>query len=174
MPLSPEQIIAVGRHARMMAELHGEDEISPARIRSSTRHLGRGRSVRANPDSAATIEDLVLSGHALEEIQRLLDWARYRDEIVAMGPLHGKGGKGTGICALFSGPPGTGKTLAAHVIADSLGMDLYQVELSSIVDKYIGETEKNLEKVFAEAESLNAVLFFDEADALFGSALRGA
>ena len=111
----------------------------------------------------------MLSGHALEEIRRLLDWARYRDEIVAMGPLHGKGGKGTGICALFSGPPGTGKTLAAHVIADSLGMDLYQVELSSIVDKYIGETEKNLEKVFAEAESLNAVLFFDEADALFGS-----
>jgi DNA polymerase III delta prime subunit len=169
MPLSPEQIIAVGRHARMMAELHGEDEITPARIRNSTRQLGRGRSVRANPGASATLDDLVLSGHALEEIRRLLNWARYRDEIVAMGPLHGKGGKGTGICALFSGPPGTGKTLAAHVIADSLGMDLYQVELSGIVDKYIGETEKNLEKVFAEAESLNAVLFFDEADALFGS-----
>ena len=86
-----------------------------------------------------------------------------------MGPLHGKGGKGIGICALFSGPPGTGKTLAAHVVADSLGMDLYQVDLSSIVDKYIGETEKNLERVFVEAEATNAVLFFDEADALFGS-----
>jgi DNA polymerase III delta prime subunit len=169
MPLSPEQIVAVGRHARMMTELSGDDVITAGRIRTSVRQLGRGRAVRANPGASATMDDLVLSGHALDEIRRLLDWALYRDDIVAMGPLHGKGGKGTGICALFSGPPGTGKTLAAHVIADSLGMDLYQVELSSIVDKYIGETEKNLEKVFAEAESMNAVLFFDEADALFGS-----
>ncbi|MDT4945974.1 MAG: hypothetical protein QOH14_2707 [Pseudonocardiales bacterium] len=169
MPLSPEQIVAVGRHARQMAELHGEDGIGTERIRNSVRQLGRGRSIRANPSASVTMDDLVLSGHALEEIERLLDWARYRDEVIALGPVHGKGGKGTGICALFSGPPGTGKTLAAHVIADSLGMDLYQVELASIVDKYIGETEKNLEKVFAEAESMNAVLFFDEADSLFGS-----
>ncbi|HEY2273333.1 MAG TPA: ATP-binding protein [Jatrophihabitantaceae bacterium] len=169
MPLSPEQIVAVSRHADRMARLHGEDTVSIDRIRHSVRQLGRGRVVRANPDASATLDDLVLSGHALDEIRRLLDWARYRDEVIALGPLHGKGGKGTGICALFAGPPGTGKTLAAHVIADSLGMDLYQVELSSIVDKYIGETEKNLEKVFAEAEAINAVLFFDEADALFGS-----
>src|SRR5690606_10120335 len=81
----------------------------------------------------------------------------------------GKGGKGTGIAALFSGSPGTGKTLAAHVVADALGMDLFQVELSSVVDTYIGETEKNLERIFNQAEQLNAVLFFDEADALFGS-----
>ncbi|MFC6344807.1 ATP-binding protein, partial [Nocardioides hankookensis] len=126
-------------------------------------------SVRANAGSSVTLDDLVLPAAALSEVQRLLDWARYRDEVTAMGPLHGKGGKGIGICALFSGPPGTGKTLAAHVVADSLGMDLYQVDLSSIVDKYIGETEKNLERVFVEAEATNAVLFFDEADALFGS-----
>jgi hypothetical protein len=169
MPLTPEQIVSVAAHARAMARLHGEDGVGPQRIRTSTRQLGRGRAVRADPGTSVTIDDLILSGHAHTEIARLLDWARYRDEIVALGALYGKGGKGTGICALFSGPPGTGKTLAAHVIADSLGMDLYQVELSSIVDKYIGETEKNLEKVFAEAESLNAVLFFDEADALFGS-----
>jgi hypothetical protein len=167
--LGPEQIITVGRHARQMAALHGETEIGLDRIRSSARQIGRGRAVRANPDASATIEDLILPPRALEEIGRLLDWARYRDEIVAIGQLHGKGGKGIGICALFTGPPGTGKTLAAHVIADSLAMDLYQVELSSVVDKYIGETEKNLEKVFEDAESMNAVLFFDEADALFGS-----
>jgi AAA+ superfamily predicted ATPase len=169
MRLTPEQIVSVAEHAKAMAHLHGETAISAERIRTSTRQLGRGRAVRADPGTAVTLDDLILSGHARAEIARLLDWARYRDEIVALGALYGKGGKGTGICALFSGPPGTGKTLAAHVIADSLGMDLYQVELSSIVDKYIGETEKNLEKVFAEAESLNAVLFFDEADALFGS-----
>jgi DNA polymerase III delta prime subunit len=169
MPLSPEQIVTVARHARQMAELHGESGVSTERIRTSVRQFGRGRSIRSNPAASASLDDLVLSGHALEEIQRLLDWARFRDEVIGLGPLHGKGGKGTGICALFSGPPGTGKTLAAHVIADSLGMDLYQIELSSIVDKYIGETEKNLEKVFTEAESMHAVLFFDEADSLFGS-----
>ncbi|MDT4894231.1 MAG: hypothetical protein QOE97_3266 [Pseudonocardiales bacterium] len=169
MPLSPEQIAAVGRHARQMSQLYGEDGIGTDRIRNSVRQLGRGRAIRANPSASVTLDDLVLSGQALAEIERLLDWARYRDEVTALGPLHGKGGKGTGICALFTGPPGTGKTLAAHVVADSLGMDLYQVELSTIVDKYIGETEKNLEKVFGEAESMNAVLFFDEADSLFGS-----
>ena len=169
LPLSPEQITSVANHAKAMAALYGEPEVTASRVRTSTRQLGRGRSVRADPGASVTIDDLILSGHARAEIARLLDWARYRDEIIALGDLYGKGGKGTGICALFSGPPGTGKTLAAHVIADSLGMDLYQVELSTIVDKYIGETEKNLEKVFAEAESLNAVLFFDEADALFGS-----
>jgi hypothetical protein len=169
MPLSPEQIAIVGRHAATSAALHGEDGVSAERVRHSARELSRGRSVRANAGSSVTLDDLVLPAAALGEVQRLLDWARYRDEVTAMGPLHGKGGKGVGICALFSGPPGTGKTLAAHVVADSLGMDLYQVDLSSIVDKYIGETEKNLERVFVEAEATNAVLFFDEADALFGS-----
>ncbi|KQW53450.1 hypothetical protein ASC77_03980 [Nocardioides sp. Root1257] len=169
MPLSPEQIAIVGRHATTTATLHGENGVSAERVRHSARELSRGRSVRANAGSSVTLDDLVLPAAALSEVQRLLDWARYRDEVTAMGPLHGKGGKGIGICALFSGPPGTGKTLAAHVVADSLGMDLYQVDLSSIVDKYIGETEKNLERVFVEAEATNAVLFFDEADALFGS-----
>lgn len=165
----PEQIVSVGRHARQMARLHGEPDVDLGRIRSSARHLGRGRALRTNPDAAVGIDDLVLPEHALGEIRRLLDWGRYRDEVIGLGPVHGRGGKGTGICALFTGPPGTGKTLAAHVVADSLGMDLYQVELAGVVDKYIGETEKNLEQVFAIAESTNAVLFFDEADALFGS-----
>ncbi len=167
--LGPEQILAVGRHARQMAALHGEADITLERVRSSARQLGRGRSTRADPDATTTLDDLVLPPHALAEIERMLDWARYRDEVVPLGSLYGRAGKGTGICALFSGPPGTGKTLAAHVIADSLAMDLFQVELSTVVDKYIGETEKNLERVFQEAEAMNAILFFDEADALFGS-----
>ena len=86
--------------------------------------------------------------------------------MTTVGPLRGHG---AGICALFSGGPGTGKTLAAHVIADALALDLHQVDLAGVVSKYIGETEKNLERVFATAESMNALLFFDEADALFGS-----
>ena len=73
-----------------------------------------------------------------------------------------------GLNVLFTGPPGTGKTLAASVIANELGLELYKIDLSTIVSKYIGETEKNLSKIFSEAESSNAILFFDEADSLFG------
>lgn len=169
MPLRPDQIATVADHARRTAAVHGEATVSVERVRDSARQLSRGKAVRANAGSAVSLDDLMLPDAAVAEFTRLIDWARYRDQVAAMGALYGKGGKGTGICALFSGPPGTGKTLAAHVIADTLGMDLYQVDLSTIVDKYIGETEKNLEKAFAEAEATNAVLFFDEADALFGS-----
>jgi SpoVK/Ycf46/Vps4 family AAA+-type ATPase len=73
-----------------------------------------------------------------------------------------------GVTVLFAGPPGTGKTMAAEIITAELGLDLYKIELSTIVSKYIGETEKNLEKIFQEAQSSNAILFFDEADAIFG------
>jgi SpoVK/Ycf46/Vps4 family AAA+-type ATPase len=73
-----------------------------------------------------------------------------------------------GVTLLFAGPPGTGKTMAAEIIAGELGLDLFKIDLSTIVSKYIGETEKNLERIFTEAESSNAILFFDEADALFG------
>jgi SpoVK/Ycf46/Vps4 family AAA+-type ATPase len=76
--------------------------------------------------------------------------------------------RGKAISALFSGPSGTGKTMAAEVLAHDLQLDLYKVDLSGVVSKYIGETEKNLAKIFAEAETGNAILFFDEADALFG------
>ena len=69
---------------------------------------------------------------------------------------------------LFAGPSGTGKTMAAEVIASDLALDLYKIDLSAVVSKYIGETEKNLARIFAEAERRNAILFFDEADALFG------
>jgi SpoVK/Ycf46/Vps4 family AAA+-type ATPase len=78
------------------------------------------------------------------------------------------GGRGDGITALFAGPSGTGKTLCAEVVAGELGLDLHTVDLATVVDKYIGETEKNLDRIFAEAEQVNTVLFFDEADALFG------
>jgi SpoVK/Ycf46/Vps4 family AAA+-type ATPase len=74
----------------------------------------------------------------------------------------------TGVVALFAGPSGTGKTLAAEVVAGELGLDLYKVDLSAVVSKYIGETEKNLERIFGAAAAGDLVLFFDEADALFG------
>lgn len=75
---------------------------------------------------------------------------------------------GKGLNVLFAGPSGTGKTMAADVMAGELGLELYKIDLSSVVSKYIGETEKNLARIFTEAETSNAILFFDEADALFG------
>src|SRR5262249_50635455 len=79
-----------------------------------------------------------------------------------------KGARGLGISALFAGASGTGKTMAAEVLANELRLDLYRIDLSQIVSKYIGETEKNLRRVFDAAEEGGAILLFDEADALFG------
>lgn len=82
--------------------------------------------------------------------------------------LRAHAGPGSGTAALFTGPSGTGKTMAAGILAGSLGLELYRVDLAGVVSKYIGETEKNLARVFAAAAATDAVLFFDEADALFG------
>jgi SpoVK/Ycf46/Vps4 family AAA+-type ATPase len=82
--------------------------------------------------------------------------------------LGGRAISGRGVSALFAGPSGTGKTMAAEIVAHDLGQEAYRIDLSALVSKYIGETEKNLSKVFDAAEHSNAVLFFDEADALFG------
>ena len=169
--MTPEEISAVGRRAEADAARAGRTATSDD-VRRAARRLGERARTRAcarsgTPGDARTT--WCCPAHTRREVERLIGWARDRDEVLALGELQGKGGKGTGICALFSGSPGTGKTLAAHVVADSLGMDLFQVDLSGVVDKYIGETEKNLERVFTQAESLNAVLFFDEADSLFGS-----
>jgi SpoVK/Ycf46/Vps4 family AAA+-type ATPase len=94
--------------------------------------------------------------------------ARYRTRSVVYQEWGFSPLPSTGVVALFSGPSGTGKTLAAEIVAGQLGLDLYKVDLSSVVSKYIGETEKNLEKIFGAASAGDLVLFFDEADALFG------
>lgn len=78
------------------------------------------------------------------------------------------GGRGRGVVALFAGESGTGKTMSAEVVAAEIGVDLYVVDLSTVVDKYVGETEKNLERIFTEAAGVHGVLLFDEADAVFG------
>src|SRR5690606_31592589 len=84
-----------------------------------------------------------------------------------VGPAFGKPGRG--VRALFSGSSGTGKTLAARILATELGMDLYRVDLSAVVNKYIGETEKNLHRVLSRAEELDVILLLDEGDSLLGS-----
>jgi hypothetical protein len=166
--LTPEEIAQTSGYAAVIAASR-EEQLSVESAREAARRLSVDMVGARHAQGAPTFDDLVLPPPVLGTLQELVGWARHRDEVLGQGPLAGKGDKGRGIAALFSGSPGTGKTLAAHVIAAELGLDLHTVELSSIVDKYIGETEKNLERVFDEAESLNVLLFFDEADALFGA-----
>ncbi len=113
-------------------------------------------------------DDIVLPADALEQLREVCRQAVHRPLVLGQWGFERKLSYGKGLNVLFSGPPGTGKTLAAEVIARDLGLDLYQIDLSRVVSKYIGETEKNLDKIFTEARTSNAILLFDEADALFG------
>ena len=111
-------------------------------------------------------EDLVLSPEVMEDIDHIIGWMRYGEE--AMGAWGLARVVKPGYRALFHGPPGTGKTLTASLIGGACGVDVYRIDLSMMVSKYIGETEKNLAGVFDQAAHRNWILFFDEADALFG------
>ncbi len=113
-------------------------------------------------------KDIILPYDQMRLLEEICDHARYRHIVYGEWGFDKKLSSGKGLSALFSGPPGTGKTMAAEVMANELGLDLYKIDLSQVVSKYIGETEKNLDKIFQEAGTSNAVLFFDEADALFG------
>jgi hypothetical protein len=123
-----------------------------------------GRRVEAKVTSA----DLVLPRDVLDQIERIKQQVRYRSIVYNEWGLAERISRGLGISALFAGESGTGKTLAAEVIAAELGLDLYRIDLSGVVSKYIGETEKNLCRVFDAAERGGTILCFDEADALFG------
>ncbi|WP_370378883.1 ATP-binding protein [Catenulispora sp. GAS73] len=157
-PLSREQL-------RLVAAACGGD---PARIGDAVRRLAGGHldglAVRVRP--RRTMADLVLPADETARLRELTARCRGRGVVYrewGFLPLPSRG-----VVALFSGPSGTGKTLAAEVVAGELGLDLYKVDLSSVVSKYIGETEQNLERIFQAAAAGDLVLFFDEADALFG------
>jgi SpoVK/Ycf46/Vps4 family AAA+-type ATPase len=115
-----------------------------------------------------TWDDIVLPEDQMAQLRELLDQVRHRNLVYDSWGFGGKLAMGKGLSILFAGPPGTGKTMAADVLAHALGLNLYKIDLSTVVSKYIGETEKNLARIFAEAMTSNAILFFDEADALFG------
>jgi SpoVK/Ycf46/Vps4 family AAA+-type ATPase len=115
-----------------------------------------------------TWDDIVLPQDQLDSVIELMARIRQRRTVYEQWGFAAKVGKGLGVSALFSGPPGTGKTMVAGLIAKDLGLELYQVDLSRIVSKWIGETEQNLAALFDAAEAGHAILLFDEADSLFG------
>jgi hypothetical protein len=113
-------------------------------------------------------DDLVLPSDQLGQLHELCARVRHRQVVYEVWGFGRKLAHGRGLHVLFAGPPGTGKTMAAAVIANELGLELFRIDLAQVVSKFIGETEKNLERVFVAAEQSDAILFFDEADALFG------
>ncbi len=119
-------------------------------------------------EPAADWNDLVLPEAQFQTLRSIAAHARQRIKVYEQWGFAGKGGSGLGISALFSGVSGTGKTMSAEVLAKELQLDLYRIDLSAVVSKYIGETEKNLRRVFDAAEAEATILLFDEADSLFG------
>ncbi|MEZ3116948.1 AAA family ATPase [Halobaculum sp. MBLA0147] len=119
-------------------------------------------------DPEATWDEVVLTDDTEAELQEVAARVRHRGTVYEQWGFEERFSRGTGVVALFAGPSGTGKTLSAEVIAADAGMDLYKIDLSSVVSKYIGETEENLERIFDAARDSNAILLFDEADAVFG------
>lgn len=115
-----------------------------------------------------TWPDIVLPDDQMDQLAAICSFVKHRARVYHDWGFDRKLSLGKGLNVLFAGPSGTGKTMAAEIIANELGLDLYKIDLSTVVSKYIGETEKNLARVFDEAETSNAILFFDEADALFG------
>ena len=112
--------------------------------------------------------DIILPVDQLRLLREIVGTVRERPRVLDEWGIGQKLASSRGVTVLFAGSSGTGKTMAAEVMAAELGLDLYKIDLSTVISKYIGETEKNLERIFNEAEASNAILFFDEADALFG------
>lgn len=167
--LGAAQIRRAARAATALAAFDGTP-VTAAHVQHSARQqsapLLDRHARRVRP--AVGFDGLFLPSEPLSLLHELVQRARHREKVLGTWRLRTGGGRGRGVVALFAGESGTGKTLSAEVVAGALGLDLYVVELSSVVDKYIGETEKNLERIFSEADRTDAVLLFDEADAVFG------
>jgi len=167
--LSDDRAARAARAAADLAAFEGVP-VSAAHVRLAARRQSASglerHARRIRP--AVGWDDLVLPDEPLDRLRELAVRARHRDRVLGDWRLSAGGGRGRGVVALFAGESGTGKTLSAEVVATELGLDLYVVQLSSVVDKYVGETEKNLERIFTEADRTDAVLLFDEADAVFG------
>jgi hypothetical protein len=156
-----------GQLARAYAALDGRAHIEIADVQEACRALSQQtlENLATRIHTTCDWDNLIISEGTQAELDNLIMRCRQREAVLA----HlGRGFKGTtrGVRALFSGPSGTGKTLAARIVAAELGLDLYRVELSSVVSKYIGETERNLSQLFARAEEQDVVLLLDEGDSL--------
>lgn len=145
------------------------DEVAEELMRAAREQSGNElQALTARLRPVYRWDDIVLPNDLRDQLNEICQRVAYSQDVLEMGGFGQKLSSGKGVAVLFAGPSGTGKTMAAEVIANKLGIDLYRIDLSTVVSKYIGETEKNLERIFAAAARSNSVLLFDEADALCG------
>lgn len=167
--LSPVQVVRTAEEGVQRASHAGRD-LTEADLRDAARHQNGSAMLafarRVVP--TAGWDDLIVAPAVSDQLRELLDRVRLGAQVLDRWDMRTSTRRGSGVKALFCGPPGTGKTLAAEVMAGALGLELFVVDLSNVVDKYIGETEKHLERMFNAAAEMNGLLLFDEADALFG------
>jgi ATP-dependent 26S proteasome regulatory subunit len=167
--LLPGAVHRAVKLARKRADAHGRKALS-----SEDLEAGAGLQVHHKLDSLAeqvwarlALSDLILEDKVAAEISEILDAARVREVVFDEWGFASKQSRGRGLSMLFDGEPGTGKTLSAEVIASEMGLPLYRVSMANIMSKWVGETEKNLQRIFHEARGSRSILLFDEADALF-------
>ncbi|MEG0780738.1 MAG: ATP-binding protein, partial [Oscillospiraceae bacterium] len=166
--LNPGQISAAAAEARRQMSWEGAltDDLLHRACRAQLSH-GLGKKA-SKVNAAYTWEDLILPPEAKQQLKNACNQVEYRHQVYDNWGFGKKVAYGRGLSILFTGPPGTGKTMAAQVLASQLHLELYKVDLSGVMSKYIGETEKQLGAVFDEVKKSQSILFFDEADALFG------
>jgi ATP-dependent 26S proteasome regulatory subunit len=174
--LAPEQIAAAVGTARQRLEwkLTATGKLKAEDTRTELLAAARGQTgvelaaLTSKLKPIYTWKDIVLPEDALEQLKEICQRVTHGHDVMESGGFGEKLSYGKGVSVLFAGPSGTGKTMAAEVIANELGLDLFRIDLSRVVSKYIGETEQNLERIFTAAVRSNSVLLFDEADSLFG------
>jgi adenylate kinase family enzyme len=168
--LSVEQIGAAAEVSRIAAQSRGLDHPTAQDLDAGARHASSSRlgdlAVRLSPGYSS--DDLVVPDRQRDLLRSISAYLRHRDRVLSEWGYERTVARTQGLKVLFAGESGTGKTMAAQVLAAELGLELFRVDLATVVSKYIGETEKNLERIFVAADGSNAILFFDEADALFG------
>ncbi|WP_137148770.1 ATP-binding protein [Mycolicibacterium sp. CR10] len=173
--LGPDAIASAADVAAARCRLVNADGLRPARsvrradLLAAAREASHHRldALARRIGAVATWDDIVLPDATVGQLREIAAAVRHRSRVLDEWGF-GRSTRGRGLAVLFAGPSGTGKTMAAEVLAGHLGLDLFAVDLASVVSKYVGETEKNLGRIFDEAETSNAILFFDEAEALFG------
>ena len=168
--LSMGQIVEAAEVARLAAGARGEAGPTPSDLDLGSRQASSSRlgELASRLPPGYRWVDLVVPERQLELLQSISAYLRHRDRVLSDWGYDRSVARTQGLKVLFAGESGTGKTMAAQVLAAELGLEIFRVDLATIVSKYIGETEKNLDRIFGAADGSNAILFFDEADALFG------
>lgn len=170
---TPKQILDTIETAKKIAYIgkgSTPNQFAPEDLNEACRFLSNSGllSLAHKVTPRYAMDDIILPPDKKTQLREILNYVKYRNLVYSDWGFERKLSLGKGLNILFAGESGTGKTMAAEIIGHELKLDLYKIDLSSVVSKYIGETEKNINRIFKEAETSNAILFFDECDAIFG------